>query len=84
MISVISLLDSFSSYRDNRSGQSYEEQLSKLAASSTLYIGNLSFFTSEEQVYELFSKAGNIRRMCAAPLLAGCLSADSELLSALE
>lgn len=32
----------------------------KLASSSTLYVGNLSFYTSEEQIYELFSKVGNL------------------------
>jgi len=31
-----------------------------LAKSTTLYIGNLSFYTTEEQIYELFSK-------CASP-----------------
>lgn len=31
--------------------------------SSTLYIGNLSFYTTEEQIYELFSRAGEVRRI---------------------
>jgi nuclear cap-binding protein subunit 2 len=34
-----------------------------LKQSSTLYIGNLSFFTSEEQIYELFGKCGDIKRV---------------------
>lgn len=34
-----------------------------LANSTTLYVGNLSFFTTEEQVYELFSKCGEIKRL---------------------
>lgn len=34
-----------------------------LAKSTTLYVGNLSFFTTEEQVYELFSKCGEIKRL---------------------
>lgn len=34
-----------------------------LAKSTTLYIGNLSFFTSEEQIHELFSRAGDVRRI---------------------
>ena len=37
-----------------------EEDLEK---STTLYIGNLSFFTTEEQIYELFSKCGEIKRI---------------------
>lgn len=31
--------------------------------SRTLYIGNLSFYTSEEQVFDLFSKCGEIKRI---------------------
>ena len=34
-----------------------------LKKSSTLYVGNLSYFTTEEQVYELFSRVGDIRRV---------------------
>lgn len=39
------------------------EQEKLLRASSTLYIGNLSFYTTEEQIYELFSQCGDIRRV---------------------
>lgn len=31
--------------------------------SCTIYVGNLSFYTSEEQIYELFSKCGQIKRI---------------------
>ncbi|CAK7220329.1 nuclear cap binding complex subunit [Sporothrix bragantina] len=34
-----------------------------LAHATTLYVGNLSFYTTEEQVYELFSKCGEIKRL---------------------
>ncbi|RDA84502.1 hypothetical protein CP532_0963 [Ophiocordyceps camponoti-leonardi (nom. inval.)] len=34
-----------------------------LADATTLYVGNLSFYTTEEQVYELFSKCGDIKRL---------------------
>jgi len=34
-----------------------------LSQSTTLYIGNLSYFTSEEQVWELFRRTGDIRRV---------------------
>ena len=34
-----------------------------LSNSTTLYVGNLSFYTTEEQIYELFSKAGEIKRI---------------------
>ena len=28
-----------------------------------MYVGNLSFFTTEEQLYELFGRAGDIKRI---------------------
>ncbi|KAH6573095.1 hypothetical protein BASA62_003129 [Batrachochytrium salamandrivorans] len=34
-----------------------------LRVSTTLYVGNLSFFTTEEQIYELFSKCGEVKRI---------------------
>lgn len=40
---------------------SRDEQERILISSCTLYVGNLSFFTTEEQIYELFSKCGDIK-----------------------
>ena len=34
-----------------------------LETSTTLYIGNLSFYTTEEQLYELFSRCGELKRV---------------------
>ena len=34
-----------------------------LRTSTTLYIGNLSFFTREEQIYDVFSKCGHVERI---------------------
>ncbi|KAI0434124.1 nuclear cap-binding protein subunit 2 [Xylaria sp. FL1042] len=34
-----------------------------LKNATTVYVGNLSFYTTEEQVYELFSKCGEIKRL---------------------
>jgi len=31
-----------------------------LSHSATLYVGNLSFYTTEEQMYELFSRVTNV------------------------
>ena len=31
--------------------------------STTLYIGNLSYYTTEEQLHELFSKYGDVKRV---------------------
>ncbi|RMJ06842.1 Nuclear cap-binding protein subunit 2 [Fusarium euwallaceae] len=40
-----------------------EPPVDPLANATTLYVGNLSFYTTEEQVYELFSKCGEIKRL---------------------
>ncbi|GAA95101.1 uncharacterized protein L969DRAFT_64917 [Mixia osmundae IAM 14324] len=56
-------LDSTSGYKDRQSILSYEDQQAKLASSTTLYVGNMSFFTTEEQIYELFSRTGSIKRI---------------------
>jgi len=34
-----------------------------MEASTTLYVGNLSFHTSEEQIYEVFGKVGEVKRV---------------------
>jgi len=52
-----------SAYRDQKFKGSRQELERKLEDSNTLYIGNLSFFSSEEQIYELFSKAGDVKRI---------------------
>ncbi|CEP64777.1 nuclear cap-binding protein subunit CBC2 LALA0_S13e02784g [Lachancea lanzarotensis] len=39
------------------------DELRKSMRSATIYVGNLSFYTSEEQIYELFSKSGTIKRI---------------------
>ncbi|THH33851.1 hypothetical protein EUX98_g273 [Antrodiella citrinella] len=60
MANVVVPLDQPSNYKDSQSRVDRMRQQDLLAKSSTLYIGNLSFFTTEEQIYELFSK-------CASP-----------------
>jgi nuclear cap-binding protein subunit 2 len=47
-------------YWDKRSGLSRDEWFERLRNSKTLYVGNLSFYTTEDQIYELFSKAGEV------------------------
>ncbi|KAI1460671.1 RNA-binding domain-containing protein [Annulohypoxylon moriforme] len=56
--------------RDGRDGeaeganaQPEEAPEDPLKNATTLYVGNLSFYTTEEQVYELFSKCGEIKRL---------------------
>jgi nuclear cap-binding protein subunit 2 len=50
-------------YKDRRYTGGTEDREAFLRRSTTLYIGNLSFYTTEEQVFELFSKAGEIKRI---------------------
>ncbi|KAF1561854.1 UNVERIFIED_CONTAM: Nuclear cap-binding protein subunit 2, partial [Eudyptes robustus] len=52
-----------SAYRDQRFQGSLREQEGLLSQSTTLYVGNLSYYTTEEQVYELFMRAGDVRRV---------------------
>lgn len=42
---------------------SLTEQERALLQSTTLYIGNLSYYTTEEQVHELFGRAGDVKRI---------------------
>ncbi|WVQ99558.1 hypothetical protein IAU59_006694 [Kwoniella sp. CBS 9459] len=69
MAQVVTCLDQPSSYRDNRSEIDRETERRLLAQSSTLYVGNLSFYTTEAQMYELFStcsrpeEGGGIKRI---------------------
>ncbi|XP_014772745.1 nuclear cap-binding protein subunit 2B isoform X1 [Octopus bimaculoides] len=51
------------SYRDQHFKGSRFEQEQALLTSTTLYIGNLSFYTTEEQIHELFSRCGDVKRI---------------------
>lgn len=37
--------------------------LSKLDVSTTLYVGNMSFNSTEEQIYKLFSQCGQVKKV---------------------
>ncbi|KAL6054351.1 Nuclear cap-binding protein subunit 2 [Balamuthia mandrillaris] len=50
-------------YRDVRFYSTDEEHQRALDQSTTLYVGNLSFYTSEEQIHALFSRCGEIKRI---------------------
>ncbi|ODQ64209.1 RNA-binding domain-containing protein [Nadsonia fulvescens var. elongata DSM 6958] len=47
--------------RSARYSQKGRDELTATLTSSTLYVGNLSFYTTEEQIYDLFSKIGPIK-----------------------
>ena len=40
-----------------------KEQEEKLKNSTTLYVGNLSFYTSEDQIYHVFDMAGDVKKI---------------------
>ncbi|KAJ0704696.1 putative nuclear cap-binding protein subunit 2 [Helianthus annuus] len=52
-----------SAYRDRRFPGTQDEYEHTLQTSTTVYIGNMSFYTTEEQLYELFSRAGEIKKI---------------------
>ena len=56
-------LENESEYYDFRSGLSKEDYQNRLANSTTLYVGNLSFFTQESQLFELFSFCGPVKNL---------------------
>ena len=63
MGSIVTDLTNPSPYRDRFFDGDEEEWLQAITNSSTLYVGNLSFYTTEEQIHELFSKCGGIKRI---------------------
>jgi nuclear cap-binding protein subunit 2 len=63
MASLLPSLADPSPYFDSRYPGTESQFFRDLQASATLYVGNLSFYTTEEQIYELFSKAGEIKRI---------------------
>ncbi|KAK6194486.1 hypothetical protein SNE40_000112 [Patella caerulea] len=52
-----------STYRDQHFKGSRTDQDHLLLLSTTLYVGNLSFYTTEEQIFDLFSRAGDVKRV---------------------
>ncbi|PUU76091.1 hypothetical protein B9Z19DRAFT_1029474 [Tuber borchii] len=63
-ITTVQRLDAPSSYFEKRERRrSTSPKADPLKDASTLYVGNLSFYTTEEQIHELFSKCGEIKRL---------------------
>lgn len=50
-------------YRDKQFKGGEAEWKKRLESSSTVYVGNLSCYTNEYQLYELFARCGSIRRI---------------------
>ncbi|KAI9034476.1 cap-binding protein CBP20 [Hyaloraphidium curvatum] len=60
---VVTPLTAPSGYKDRSFRGSLDEYQATLAASATVYVGNLSFFTTEEQVHALFRLCGEVKRV---------------------
>ncbi|XP_032988431.1 LOW QUALITY PROTEIN: nuclear cap-binding protein subunit 2-like [Rhinolophus ferrumequinum] len=52
-----------SEYQDHKFSGDNEEPENLLKESCMLYVGNLSFYTTEEQIFELFSRCGEVRNV---------------------
>ncbi|CAG8650716.1 2725_t:CDS:2 [Paraglomus brasilianum] len=63
MANIVQPLSVPSTYKDQQYQGTSTDLAKDLSNSSTLYVGNLSFYTTEEQIYELFSKCGEIKRI---------------------
>ena len=50
-------------YYDKRSKLTKEEYFDRLQKTSTLYVGNLSLFTTEEKIYTIFSGLGPVKNV---------------------
>ncbi|KAL3932461.1 MAG: hypothetical protein SGPRY_000691 [Prymnesium sp.] len=50
-------------YTDRKCEGGNSEWQRKIESSTTLYIGNLSFYTTEEQLYEFFGMCGEVKRV---------------------
>ena len=63
MSRLLKSLEPISEYKDRTFPASLEEYVACLKVTTTVYVGNLAFHTSEEQIHELFSTCGPLRRI---------------------
>ena len=67
-------------YWDRKNWSSLEAYKEALKTSTTLYVGNLSFYTQESQIYALFDQVNKPRKresVMRLPLLHGLVSSFS-------
>lgn len=62
-MSIVPSLGQPSSYRDKKYPLGLARLEIDLGKSSTLYVGNLSFYTTEEQIVEVFGRVGEVKRV---------------------
>lgn len=60
MSELYDILKPETTYYDRKNYDSQASYNQALATSSTVYVGNLSFFTSQDSIRELFSLAGRV------------------------
>ena len=55
---------------DPHAGDRRQEYHTAIEKSTCLYVGNLSYYTAESQIYEFFGRCGEVRPRCS------CLAPD--------
>jgi nuclear cap-binding protein subunit 2 len=60
---LLKSLEPISEYKDRSFPGTVDEYVAKLRETSTVYVGNLAFHTTEEQIHELFSSCGPLRNI---------------------
>ena len=61
MAELYDILKPENTYYDRKNYSSIEEYSAALAVSCTVYVGNLSFYSSQDSIRELFSYAGRVK-----------------------
>ena len=63
MARLLKSVEPLTHYKDRKFPGSDAEYLEALRCTTTLYIGNLAFHTTEEQIHELFGKCGAVKKI---------------------
>lgn len=63
MARLLKDFEPLSQYKDRKFHGTIEEYIECLRQSKTVYVGNIAFHTTEEQIYDLFGRCGDIRKI---------------------
>lgn len=63
MAEFYELLKPKSKYYDKKNFNNQEEYDQAVKVSTTVYVGNLNYFCSQDSIKQLFSRAGNVKRI---------------------
>lgn len=61
MADLYTVLKPENTYFDRKNYTSLEEYMAALQTTTTVYVGNLSFITTQDSIRELFSLAGRVK-----------------------